>query len=331
VFRNNGAGIVPNSFDGELLPPVERNTLVGNLIHDNGYPPFPFKGAQWTAQGFGIALPGVTDSLVARNRILNSSVSGITIFPFVDANVWMASGNRVVGNVIDGTFLADLNRGGPSGPDNCFAGNDPDYTMPPVLELKQPCEGLRFPALWELGSISGQFGRLIEYNLGLPEAVDFADMPYPDDQPQMPGGADAPVVPAVDVFATHVPEIDAIGVPEPPGDLQVTQQKGFDLMGVTFASTIGGFIGLYAYVLPMVLYAAWVVIALWELFHSDSGTGRVVGWTLAILIIPFLGAIAYYIFGRSEIKAAYRWVLVAGGLGVYALFLALGLVVGGIV
>jgi hypothetical protein len=331
VFRHNATGLAPNSFDGELLPPVERNTLVGNLIYDSGYLPFPFKRAQWTAQGYGIAIPGVIDSLIARNRIVNSGVTGITLFPFVDANVWMARNNRVIDNVVDGVFLAELNLGGPSGPDNCFEGNDPSFTMPPLLEQKQPCDGFRFPALWELGSLSGQFGRLIEFNLGIPDEVDYADMPHPPDQPQMPGGADAEVIPAVDVFSTHVPNIDEIGLPDMPDDLQVTQEKGFDLMGVTFASTIGGVIGLYAYVLPLVLYAAWVVIALWELFHSESSKGRVIGWTFAILIIPFLGAIAYYIFGRSQIPAAYRWVLVAGGMGVYALFLALGLVVGGLV
>jgi hypothetical protein len=49
------------------------------------------------------------------------------------------------------------------------------------------------------------------------------------------------------------------------------------------------------------------------------------------LIIPFLGVIAYYIFGKSQIPAAYRWVMIAGGMGVYLLFLVLGLVVGGVV
>jgi hypothetical protein len=118
-----------------------------------------------------------------------------------------------------------------------------------------------------------------------------------------------------------------------PAGLEVTQEKGFDIMGVTFASAIGGFLGLYAYVLPLVLYAAWVVIAVWEIItkREDLSRGAGIGWILAILIIPFLGVIVYYIFGKSRIPAAYRWVLLAGGMGTYILFLALGALVAGIV
>lgn len=36
VWRHNGAGIVPNTIDGELLPPFHDVTIVGNLVHDNG-------------------------------------------------------------------------------------------------------------------------------------------------------------------------------------------------------------------------------------------------------------------------------------------------------
>jgi len=51
----------------------------------------------------------------------------------------------------------------------------------------------------------------------------------------------------------------------------------------------------------------------------------------AILVIPFLGVVAYYVFGKSSIPSWQRWVFMAGGIGVYVLFLGLGLVVGGIV
>ncbi|HEX9763151.1 MAG TPA: PLDc N-terminal domain-containing protein, partial [Acidimicrobiia bacterium] len=123
-----------------------------------------------------------------------------------------------------------------------------------------------------------------------------------------------------------------IEVPAMPGQSEITQGKGFDIMGVTFASTIGGFLGLYAYVLPLVLYAAWVVIAIWEITKRED-VGRVagVGWILVILVLPFVGAIAYYVLGKSQIPAAYRWALLAGGMGAYVLFLVIGLLVGGVV
>jgi hypothetical protein len=103
-------------------------------------------------------------------------------------------------------------------------------------------------------------------------------------------------------------------------------------MGVSLASAAGVFFGLYAYVLPLVLYTSWVVIAIWDLTRrEDLGRGKAIGWMAVILIIPFLGVIAYYLFGRSSIPVWQRWVFLAGGMAVYVLFLGLGMVVGGIV
>lgn len=333
VFRYNGTGASPNSLDGELLPPAEGAVVAGNLFHDNGYGDFPHKTAQWATQGMGVALSGTVDSLIVNNRIFNHPLSGIQVFPMVDDNVYMPERNTVTGNVVKGSGLGDLTLAGMAGSGNCFAGNDIGWTMPAALQVQQPCDGLRFPALWQLGALSAQFGRLIERNLELAPDVFYGDMPHPPDQPQMPGGDDAPVIPAVNVFADAKPDLDSIAVPDMPSDLEVTQQKGFNIMGVTFASTIGAFIGLYAYVLPLVLYAAWVVIAVWEIItrRDDLGRGAGIGWILIILVVPFLGVIAYYIFGKSQIPAAYRWVLLAGGMGAYLVFLALGLVVGGLV
>ena len=333
VFRHNGTGAAPNSLDGELLPPAENVVVAGNLIHDNGYGEFPHKTAQWATQGIGIAMAGTVDSLVVENRIFNHPLNGIQVFPNVDANVWMSSGNEVSNNVVHGSGLGDLTLTGPGGSGNCFAHNDHGWSMPAGLQLTQGCDGLRLPVLWELGALSAQFGRVIERGLELDPETFHGDMPVPGDQPQMPGGADAPVQPAVDVFASAEPDLDAISTPAMPNGREVTQQKGLNIMGVSFATTFGAFIGLYAYVLPMVLYAAWVVIAVWEIItrRDDLSRGAGIGWILVILIVPFLGVIAYYILGKSEIPAAYRWVLLAGGMGAYLLFLVLGLFVGGVV
>ena len=148
----------------------------------------------------------------------------------------------------------------------------------------------------------------------------------------MPGGAEAPVIPAVNVFENARPDIAAITVPEMPAGLEVTQTKGINVMGVSFASTAGVFFGLYAYVLPLVLYTTWVVIAIWDLTkREDLSRGRAITWMAVILVVPFFGVIAYYLFGRSTIPSWQRWVLLLGGMAVYALFLGLGMFVGGIV
>lgn len=332
IFRFNGAGMAPNTLDSELLPPAENVVVAGNLVYQNGLGDFPHKDAQWLTQGFGVLLVGVENSTVTRNRVFNHPNAAVAIGPFLDKNFWMSSGNRVADNAVDGSGLGDLVLAGPSLSGNCFEGNDPDHTMPPMLETTQSCEGLRLPALYEVGSFASLFGRVVETGLGLDDDVDYGDMPHPEPQSQMPEGADAPVSPAVNVFATAQPDLDSIVTPAMPATQEVTQRKGINVMGVTFASTLGGIFGLYAYVLPMVLYASWVVIAFWEIVKRDDlSRAAGIGWMAVILVVPFLGVIAYYIFARSQVPLAYRWMLLAGGLGAYFVILAIGLIVGGAV
>jgi hypothetical protein len=332
VWRYNVAGIAPNTLDSELLPPFHNVNVVGNLVHDNGNVEAPALAFEWAAQGNGILLAGGGDSYVARNRVFNHPQSGIVIFPMLDANFYMSYDHQVVENVVEGSGLADLTLGGPSGSGNCFEANEFSSTLPAALEVKQPCQGLRLPALFEIGSTTAQLGRLFESGVGLQPDIDIRALPHPEPQPSLPEGAGAPVSPAVDVFATTRPDVDDMSVPEMPRELEVTQQKGINIMGVSFASTAGVFFGLYAYVLPLVLYTSWVVLALWDLAkREDMSRGMTIAWMAAILIIPFLGVVAYYIFGRSTIPVWQRWVFMAGGMLVYLLFLGLGMVIGGIV
>jgi hypothetical protein len=332
VFRYNGTGLAPNTLDSELLPPGQHVVIAGNLIHDNGREDVPHKGAQWSAVGNGIIIAGTRDIVITKNLIVNHPQNGIQVSAIVDANVWMPADNVISNNVVRGSGLGDLTLSGPADSGNCFENNEYGWTMPAALEFKQPCDGLRFPALYELGSFSALFGRTVEGGLDIDPDIFYGDMPHPEPQEQMPDALGAPVVPAVNVFASAKPDLDSIVVPEMPADLEVTQQKGFNIMGVTFGSTIGGLLGVYGYILPLALYTAWVVIALWEIIKRDDlSKGSGIGWMIAILVIPFFGVIAYYIFGRSQIPVAYRWVLLAGGMFAYILFVVLGLVVGGVV
>jgi hypothetical protein len=332
IFRYNLTGIAPNTLDSELLPPFHDANIVGNLVHDNGNVDAPAKALQWAAQGNGIMLSGGGESYVSRNRVFNHPQSGIIVLPMLDANFYMSFGHRVEGNTVEGSGLADLTLGGPAGSGNCFEDNEHISSLPAALEFKQPCDGLRLPALFEFGSSTAQLGRLFESGQGLQSEPDLSRMPGPESRPNMPGGAEAPVIPAVDVFAGSEPDLERIVTPEMPPGLEVTQQKGINVMGVTFASAAGVFFGLYAYVLPLVLYTSWVVLALWDLSRrEDLGRGTVIGWMAAVLVVPFLGVVSYYIFGKSSIPAWQRWVFMAGGMAVYVLFLGLGLVVGGVV
>jgi hypothetical protein len=332
VWRHNVAGITPNSLDSELLPPFHNVNIVGNLVHDNGNIDAPALALEWAAQGNGILLAGGGDSYVARNRVFNHPQSGIALFPSLDANLYMSYDHQVEENLVEGSGLADLTLGGPSDSGNCFEDNEFSSTLPAALEVKQPCDGLRLPALFEIGSTTAQLGRLFESGRGLQPEIDVASLPHPGPQPNMPDAESASVTPAVNVFANTRPDLDDVALPEMPSDLEVTQEKGINIMGVSFASAAGVFFGLYAYVLPLVLYTSWVVLALWDLAKRDDlSRGKTIAWMAAILVIPFLGVIAYYIFGKSTIPVWQRWVFIAGGMLVYVLFLGLGMVVGGIV
>ena len=331
VWRYNTAGVVPNTLDSELLPPFHGVTIAGNLIHDNDNRDAPMKDAQWSGLGNGIILAGGNSSLVVRNRVVNHLVNGIAVTPNLDTNFWTSSFNRVQGNVVEGSGRADLALAGPSGPGNCFAANEVATTLPVGLQVFATCDGLRLPLLYELAGTTEQLGRVIENGLGIRPNNPVGSAPQPGPQETMPGGADAPVLPAVEVFASHPVDLNSISTPDLPPGLVVDQPKGFTVFGVLMGSVTSVFFGLYAYLLPFVLYSAWVTIGLWDLFRSNRGNGSVIGWVAVILLVPFLGVILYYLFGRSQIPTWQRMTLVLGALGAYLVILAVGALIGGVV
>lgn len=332
VWRHNGAGIVPNTIDGELLPPFHDVTIVGNLVHDNGNTENPTGNTEWAGWGNGILLAGGNTSLVERNRVVNHPVAGILIPPNLDRNFWFSKGNVVRDNVVEGSGRADLALAGPAGTGNCFEGNVHSTSLPPGLEVFQSCDGLRLPWLFELGGSTEQLGRILENGLGLRPDPPHGSAPKPGPQPPLPSGVGADVRPAVNVLASYPLDLDSISVPELPAGVSVTQTKGFTMFGVLFASAASVFFGLYAYFLPFVLYAAWVAIALWDLARrEDLGKGATIGWTAVVLIVPFLGVIAYHVVGKSPIPAWQRATFVGGGLVAYLIIFVTGALVGGVV
>lgn len=332
VWRHNVAGIVPNTLDTELLPPFHDVTIAGNLIHDNDNTAAPSFTSEWAAYGNGIVLAGGHDSTIVRNRIFNHRANGVAITPNLSRRFWMSGGNEVRENVIEGSGRAGIALAGPAMSGNCFADNTVDRTLPVGLEQFQSCDGLRLPWLFELAGSTEQLGRIAESELGWKEEVTPESVPKPGPQENLPGGADAPVRPAVAVFASVKPDLASIQVPDLPPDVSVDQSRGVTLFGVLFASAAGVFFGLYAYLLPFVLYAAWVAIALWDLARRDDlGRGAVIGWTVAVLLVPFVGVIVYHLASRSPIPLWHRLTYVLGGILAYVVILGIGAVVGGVV
>lgn len=317
-WRYNMAGIVPNTLDSELLPPQRAQTIVGNWVHDNNQRSAPALPGTYPAFGSGIVLAGGLDNVVERNLVEDHERYGIVAFPNLDRNFWMAGGNEVQGNVVRGSGVADLALGGPATSGNCFQANEFGTSLPPAIEVVSGCG---FSPTGGGGgdlSVSASFLSLFaEAESGGYPRGSWRDQPTPPPQPTMPRAAAAPPAPAVSV--PQAVDLSAVSVPGGDGtpndvDREVTV-LGVAVGATSFWSLL---ISLYAYLLPLVLYAAWVSIAVWDLIRRDElAVGVRAGWMAGILIVPVLGPVAYYAFGGSRIPAALRLLLVGGGLLVY--------------
>jgi len=336
IWRQNVSGIVPNTLDSQRLPPFGRVTIAGNLIHDNDSREAPALSLQWSAFGNGVLLTGGMDTLVTRNRILDHERSGVTVGPNLSRNFWMSGGNVVTDNVIEGSGYADLVLAGPALTGNCFAGNGPSRTVPAALETIATCGpdaragagvevadpdrgSFRLPSRQHLAPTLSFVGLVAESEFGLQPDNDHRDAPAPPEQGQMPGGADAPVVPAVAVFASFGVDLDAVEVPPPPARSLLPAAGRDDAEGATATDAadpgddaatadaqaagpsarngpvlvagvplgIGGFstlFGVLGWLAPFALFAAWVALALIDLARrEDLARPAVVAWTAGVL------------------------------------------------
>ena len=147
LWDRNGAGIVPNSYANEALPPQARTTIVGNTITGSGRARVPIRTALAGFVGIGIAVAGGNENVVRRNRILDSERYGVAIFPTAryvvfDPSVpepgppWRPRRNRVLGNRVTGSGRADLALATGSGKGNCFTSNAVRRTLPGGLQTR---------------------------------------------------------------------------------------------------------------------------------------------------------------------------------------------------
>jgi plastocyanin len=334
TFRGNVSGIVPNTLDSELLPPFSRVDLVGNLVEGNGSRTAPVEAIEWSSFGNGIILAGGNDNRVERNRVVNHPNHGILVTPNLDKHLWTASRNQVRGNLVEGSGRADIALSGPAGAGNCFTGNRIRTSIPVGIEWLQPCRGLRLPARMDLSTTVQSLGLVAEGNTGAYPRNQSRDAPPPPPQRQLPGGAGAPVRPAVGVYQSLDLDLDRIALPAAPAGLDVTTRKEPTVLGVPILATSvwQALFGLYAYLLPFVLYTAWTSLALWDLARRDDlGRGATSAWVLVVFLVPFLGVLAYHVAGRPRLPAWLRAVVIGGGIASYLVILAIGAVVGGIV
>jgi hypothetical protein len=253
TFRNNRAGIVPNSGSYELCYPGRESTIVGNIVHDNNNDEAPAIDVALLAQGNGILLAGAVDTTVERNLVFDHDRTGIAAVPFPeeDANdvappasahdtpceetrddeipvenqnpgtvMWHPTGNRFIGNVVEGSGLADLasatialNEGDLTTAElgNCFSDNVFSTSAPANLEELAPCDATGNGGDFTAGALDLLV--LIAEMAEAPPKDTYTKTPVPAAQPTMP---DATTKAPTRFEAPTKPDLDAITVPAKP-------------------------------------------------------------------------------------------------------------------
>ncbi len=213
-FVHNRSGIATTTFDIELEPPGRDTTIVGNVVSDSGLDneAAGFYATE-TLAGTGIGMVGTHNSHVEHNLVMRSRNNGILVLPILDRHYWPSTGHVVRHNTVLGSGRADLAAGGFGTIGNCFSENVYRTSLPWGLQALNGCRGLRVPIASDLSTTMTFFGAIAQVRTGQFTVNDYRTRPVPAAQPNLPGGADAPVRPAVHVFAGMHLDLDSIKTP----------------------------------------------------------------------------------------------------------------------
>jgi plastocyanin len=322
-WRDNAAGLVPNTLDSEPAAPQRDTLIAGNHVHDNAYEDAPMKSAEWApAFGNGIIVAGGRENLITGNLVEDHPTYGIVLIPMPDRNFWPTGDNTVRDNVVRRSGIADLALAGPTAGGDCFEGNEATTSSPPAIQLLYGCDGLRPNAAGGAVAPWSVLGPRLLRQTPLP---DYRGQPAPGPQPQMPDPQRAPPQPAIPEEA--VPgtyDIRPVTAIAPATGPEVAKEP--TLMGMPISTSWGSMLlGLYGYLLPFVIYVSWVAVAMWDLMRQEGvPIPHRARWMLVVLVVPFVGPLLYFAFGGSPIPRQLRLVFTAGAALVYLAFVALG-------
>jgi len=333
-WTGNLSGIVPNTLDSQEDPPQHDMVIAGNYVHDNDARDAPTTALTYPSYGMGIVVTGGVDDVVTGNLVEDQATYGVVVLPMLDRNLWPSSGNEVRDNVIRRSGIADVALGAPSAGGDCFAGNSARTSQPPAIEVLYPCTG------WQ--PFPGGGGSMAPTLEALSRYLDARDRTFPHGTfgaggapPPQPGMAGDPAAapPTLAIPGDTVPQpysIRAVGQIEPSAS-DATIHSDVTVMGMPLATSWWSLlIGLYGYILPFVMYAAWVAIALWDLIRQEAvPLSHRTRWMLVVLVVPFFGPLLYFGFGGSPIPRQLRLILTVGGIAVYVVFVLIGALAGG--
>lgn len=310
VFRYNQGGVVPNTLDSELYPPVHDVYVGGNLIHDTGQPidEVPFNRVAWATSGNGVALFGSVGSVVEKNLIINSKSSGVAAFTMIDDNIWPSTDNVIRDNEILGSGRADVSFSGPAASGSCAEGENGDSMIPMVAHWTADCDGLVLPMPWAMAGGSEALGRFVEHSVGDVESIPHGSAVDPELTFESLA-VDAPVVPAVDVFDGYRFDTASVEVPEMPAGMTINDRH-LVILGV---DTTAGFwpvvAGSLLWIIPLLTYVLGGIWALGRAWGRESASGAEKAlWTLLILLLPVVGIFLFALFGNRDTPAANRWI-----------------------
>jgi hypothetical protein len=198
IWRQNGAGIVPNTYANEALPPEGRTTIVGNTIAGSGRAAVPIHTALAGFVGIGIAIAGGNENAVHDNRVTGSERYGIAVFPtarYVTFNrqrktepgpPWRPHRNRIWNNVVLRSGRADLALAAGSGKANCFAANTVGSTRPHGLQSSS-CRGASPVGDADVAAaLAAPVRVMFDETIRRRRPPAYTSMPVPPGQPNMP-------------------------------------------------------------------------------------------------------------------------------------------------
>ena len=352
TWRNNGAGIVPNTLDSQRHPPSRGTVIAGNVVESNDDFDAPVLSGTWPAFGTGILLAGGVDHEVRDNVVRDHPGNGIAATPNIDQNFWPAGGNVIRGNLVEGSGQGDVMAAAPSARGgDCFADNEIGRSLPRLLTRVRPCDGPALPSVGSYRQTLLLVGHLAQFP-GERLAGDMAEPPpEPEPQEQLPGGVHAPVVPAVDVFDTYEGvDLEAVSRPEVSGG--ATGERALLLAGFPVAQ-MGGWQYYFAaagWLLPVFALLALAAVAVRDLLRRDDLAAGARGVWLAVVGLPALlmlltwwpaavlasviASLAYLLGGGAQLGRGARWGVVGGSLGAVLLLtpglLAVGALASGV-